>query len=527
MTEQHEIKKPIKFKISILIAVMLLVVTSISAVSSYIFFWEEFQKLEQQDADLNRDRIRIGFFDKLETLHLSALHLSSANDTYSFVKGMFDWQRESYIKSYLTKATFWNNNIDVMIFMNLEEEAVWAKEFNSDTGMTHPVNEDILSFYKSFKPFSKAGKYGLYVKESRVFMASTRPIFRSNSLGERIGYLTVMRAVDTEFINAFNVEFGSKITVKVIPKNVPTLKNLKPKDGWGQFTETDERVSFFNISSLNSDYIVNINVYSEREITRKAQLAVLWNAAVILAGMALVFFGLLKSLDFIVVTRLKAMAKTILNIGQEENHRIRLNDDGQDEVSLIAHEVNKMQDRILELALNDHLTNLPNRRLFEDRMASALERGRRENTHVSLLFLDLNGFKTVNDTLGHQVGDELLVRVARRLKSITRATDSLARLGGDEFGLIMELNPDEDLQAIDAVCEKIVTTLERPFLIQDKPINISTSIGISIYPDHAEDATTMIRYADIAMYASKAMKNSKDPDNKPWRYFTSEMEIKD
>ena len=152
-------------------------------------------------------------------------------------------------------------------------------------------------------------------------------------------------------------------------------------------------------------------------------------------------------------------------------------------------------------ALNDELTGLPNRRLFSDRLSHALASGIRQEQTVALLYIDLDGFKLVNDSLGHLIGDVLLVQVAKRLQSQIRKSDTLARLGGDEFTVILEtLTTRKDAEQVAAT---LLECLARPFTIHDHEITISASIGISVFPENAADPVGLLQQADSAMYAAK------------------------
>ncbi|MCB5184016.1 EAL domain-containing protein [Methylobacillus gramineus] len=161
----------------------------------------------------------------------------------------------------------------------------------------------------------------------------------------------------------------------------------------------------------------------------------------------------------------------------------------------------KVEEAITHQAYHDTLTGLPNRALFKDRLNVALHHAKRNKQNLGIMFLDLDRFKWVNDTLGHLYGDELLKHVAHRLAGCLRAQDTLARMGGDEFTLLLHDLP----QADDAsrVAAKIVEELKRPFLLDDREIFISSSIGIAIYPDHGDSMETLIKSADIAMYHVK------------------------
>ncbi|MCB1882243.1 MAG: diguanylate cyclase, partial [Gammaproteobacteria bacterium] len=148
------------------------------------------------------------------------------------------------------------------------------------------------------------------------------------------------------------------------------------------------------------------------------------------------------------------------------------------------------------------LTDLPNRVLLLDRCERALARAKRTLKPFAVLFLDLDRFKHINDSLGHPVGDDLLRGVAQRLRETLREQDTVARLGGDEFVVLIE-DMDDDTHDVAAVAGKLVETLSQPFTVRTYTLNIGTTIGVSLYPDHGEDVTTLIKHADLALYQAK------------------------
>ena len=154
------------------------------------------------------------------------------------------------------------------------------------------------------------------------------------------------------------------------------------------------------------------------------------------------------------------------------------------------------------LALHDELTGLPNRRLFEDRLAHALDHAHRTGSPLALLLLDLNGFKKINDSFGHHAGDQVLREIAHNLRDTLHTSDTLARIGGDEFVLITSSLADH--RAIGHRIDTIQCALERPILLAGRPTIVSASLGTAIYPQDAQDATTLLRLADQRMYALKS-----------------------
>jgi len=176
-----------------------------------------------------------------------------------------------------------------------------------------------------------------------------------------------------------------------------------------------------------------------------------------------------------------------------------------------------IQQRIQHLAYHDNLTGLPNRGLLQDRLGHSIARAERSGRKVAVLFIDLDNFKNINDTLGHDVGDELLRQVARRLTECVRGGDTIARQGGDEF--IVLLDNLEDGRGASVVAQKILNSLRSPFPLGGTEQHVSGSVGIAVYPEDGRDAQTLMKNADTAMFHGKGIgKNT-------YQYFTSQMNI--
>ncbi|WP_181952555.1 sensor domain-containing protein [Vulcaniibacterium gelatinicum] len=173
------------------------------------------------------------------------------------------------------------------------------------------------------------------------------------------------------------------------------------------------------------------------------------------------------------------------------------------------------EERLQQLAHFDTLTGLPNRRLFYQSLYSILEQAAANRWLVAVLFVDVDHFKTVNDTLGHVVGDELLRQVGQRLVNCLRVRDTVGRLGGDEFGII--LVAPQDPQGAVIVADKLKDAFREPLLLEGREVQVTLSIGITVFPDDARDADTLIRYADTAMYAAK------EAGRDGYRFYTAEM----
>lgn len=166
----------------------------------------------------------------------------------------------------------------------------------------------------------------------------------------------------------------------------------------------------------------------------------------------------------------------------------------------VSRRVSRQAEQLATQALYDPLTHLPNRALLHDRLSQEIAYSLRANTGFAVVLMDLDRFKDVNDTLGHEDGDALLCEVGRRLKQAARMEDTVARLGGDEYVIILH---EVGNAAVPTVAKKLLAALSAPFSLSGQSVDISGSLGISLFPEHAEDASALIRKADIAMYVAK------------------------
>ena len=177
-------------------------------------------------------------------------------------------------------------------------------------------------------------------------------------------------------------------------------------------------------------------------------------------------------------------------------------------------ERNHVETELSKLANHDPLTGLPNRTYFQDFVNHSLSRAQRQKQQLYLLFIDLDRFKKINDSQGHEVGDAVLKIVARRLDNLLRADDFVARLGGDEFAVLYS-HPTIN-KAASNLARKIIKIISEPFVIADRSYSVGASIGISVYPDDTDDANTLLRQADLAMYQAKSKQSG-------FEYFSEEM----
>jgi diguanylate cyclase (GGDEF)-like protein len=171
------------------------------------------------------------------------------------------------------------------------------------------------------------------------------------------------------------------------------------------------------------------------------------------------------------------------------------------EVRLLYKQLEHSNRALQSLALHDALTGLPNRRLLMDRLSLAIAHARRNKCAMAVMYLDLDGFKQINDTLGHDAGDTLLGMVAARLVAAVRQEDTVARVGGDEFVIALwELRRGDEVAKL---ASKVIQAVSQPYSVQGRGVSITVSVGVSIYPTHGEDVETLMKNADLALYEAK------------------------
>ncbi len=233
-------------------------------------------------------------------------------------------------------------------------------------------------------------------------------------------------------------------------------------------------------------------------------------------GAALELFGVRKDgtefpLDIMLCPVETPRGRIVLGVIRDITERKQREEDMDNRRALL-------DDEISHLAQHDVLTDLPNRLLLNDRLTQAISLARRNHSQLAVLFLDLDGFKHINDSLGHSVGDKLLQSVANRLSACVRKSDTVSRQGGDEFVILLS----EITRAADAaiIAAKIIAQLKRRHGIGKHRLRISASVGLSTYPNDGEDAETLIKNADAAMYDAKQSGRDK------YRFFKSQMSLR-
>lgn len=380
----------------------------------------------------------------------------------------------------------------------------------------------------------------------------------STAAVETLGFLASQDNIQTGVIYDADREVFARYAKHGSPDILPDT----PTQGENLLFWSDHVELFSNIV-YQGEIIGTVYLRSDLHAAHDRLVWFLTIVAGVLAGSLLVALTLTARLQHIITAPLLRLSAIARRISTERNYSLRVQGGGKDELGTLIHDFNIMLDEIqlrdeqlkehkLDLeervaqrtteleqanrelsaakevaetvakrmeyhAHHDSLTGLPNRILLNDRLRTELSHSRRDQTMLALLFLDLDRFKIINDSLGHDTGDELLRAVSKRLKGCLRDGDTVARLGGDEFMVLLpRISSSADAGRIG---NKIIEALIEPCNCGSHDLHITTSVGISIFPYDGTDAETLIKHADISMYRAKELGRNKVA------YFTQEMNL--
>ncbi len=349
---------------------------------------------------------------------------------------------------------------------------------------------------ESLKPIS-----GFCTVDKNVYHLLIQP------LGEAVqsGYLLVATDITSKLVGTDNI-FGMPVRLTFADGEMFNRSSNWPRaEDAENSLVTEQPLGIFASSHMTLNIAVSQDIHSLNERFARTEYSIpLTAAAVILLAVLVLGFLLQKT----AVNPLQALVNQL--------HKVRANNShlgehvvvtGNIEAAALGAGFNDMTTRLKELygslenlAFTDPLTKLPNRTLFHERVVQAIEDAKRNYKPFALFLMDLDRFKDINDTLGHQIGDLLLQQVAARLRSKLRDIDTVARMGGDEFAILLPAVNDKHAAM---AARMLLQGLRTPFLVEDQNLDIGASIGVALYPDHGVDANILIQRADVAMYAAK------------------------
>ena len=405
-----------------------------------------------------------------------------------------------------------------LLYSRLEGEPLYHAE---------PFHEHGLLLYKHKAFYDRSQllhgqpiTYHLY--DGTLTVKSHQSLFDPIS-GRVIAHLEMTHIFDGAYFTALSKDIGMTITISRDPAYAPLAVSLHDEHCAEQFDIAQNDTAYIGVTQIQSSdgliyFVATLDKAALQHVlsTNRQQfllLLVTLAAAILLLLRYLFQQGLAHPLERLMqqISRIEAHDYTPsepLHTG-DELQAISKN------INRLAATVREREEELEHLSTHDPLTALPNHRLFSQRLHHAMEVARRNRTKAALLFLDIDQFKQVNDTLGHNIGDELLKQAATRLTQSLRRSDTLARIGGDEFNILIE--NVEQLSTVETVVQKLHADFQRPYHCSGHEINTTISIGIALYPDDGQDSITLIKNADLAMY------KSKDSGRNSYSFFSQEL----
>jgi diguanylate cyclase (GGDEF)-like protein len=499
-----------------------------------------FEALEQKEVKKNVMRVQDAFDQKVAELHGKSTDWSSWDDSYQFMKD----RNQAYITSNLDVV---NMKVDAIVFVGDDAKVFHARSLKRTADKPQPdpaVLVEKLDFVRHIKDGSadKSATSGFVLHNGIPTIVSVRPILPSSGKGVQHGWLVFASYLRQEDVAAIgksahlDIKLFSVADQRSYPAPVlaalPFLKSsndviARPLDG-------AKIHGYTYLKDINRKPIEIIQTGETREIFIQGQDETQFLVRIIaFAGTAFSLVVLL-AIERNIIARLGTLSKQVDIIRSESDLTKRVQATGEDEISALSVKINEMLDgleastdklrhsedklrlhsenlestvlertqEIEHLAYHDKLTGLPNRSLLLDRIDLALKKDVRNQKGTAVMFIDLDNFKLVNDSLGHSFGDQLLIEVTKVLSSAVRPGDTVARIGGDEFTVLLE-----DLESINTaedVARRILAMLKQPILLGNRETFAGASIGIVYSRDCVTDGNTLLKHADTAMYRAKA-----------------------
>jgi diguanylate cyclase (GGDEF)-like protein len=451
-----------------------------------------FAQLEREDAQTSMKRIGYALDMTLDNLELAATEWGDWEDVYQFVQSP-----NLAFTNNVTPVALKQLKADVILIVDLNGRYVLSSARSLDTG--EPLDIDLAARKALPEDFPWRGNLaqgkpvrGLLRTNRGAMMMAAAPVLNGSGSGQHLGMVILGRLLTSTQVQMIGAQAQASLTI---------LQNSPPTGG-EQIAETDTLTQVVRpFMDVYGRPLMSFRIDVPRRITARGQSAVSYASLYLVGAAVTVLLLLVVALSRIVLKPLERVTRHAVAVGEGTDLMARLNIPGQDEIARLAREFDRMVERVAYLAYHDGLTGLPNRTMFSKLLGHSISEAHRHGRRLAVAFLDLDHFKQINDTLGHEAGDDLLQQVASRLKGCVRDSDTVARLGGDEFVVLLSEVADEKCASV--VAQKILTAAAKPFTLMGQEFRVTTSIGISMYPHDGLDEQTLTKNADIAMYQAK------------------------
>ena len=537
--------KSIRTRFIGIMAVMLILTTGMVYLILHTVMQDKINILEDKYIIENVERTKKEIFKEIEVLDTIVMDWAVWDNSYQF---MIDKNPE-YIKANLSEDTLNNLKINIMLFIDNKGNLVHGEGYDLQKKESVPIDEALLKYIKDHSllqnndvKYRKSGIVTLNGKD--LILLSICPILTSAGEGPINGYIVLGANFTEKKIADIGEELSSEIKLTFLKDFEYDRKFFDLKDDKIQIDAVSDQkiIGRAFLDDIDGKHLLLLSIEKNRDINNIGEAgikATLW----LLLGLFFLFAIIITViLDRGILLRFQELSNDIRKIGEGKDLSVRLKRQNiDDELTDVSNEINgmlgalersqlflsksesalkkaieKLQDEVLEhqktqeqikyIAYHDTLTGLPNRNLLNELLVHSITLAERNNKCMAVLFLDIDGFKMINDSKGHGMGDQILQEVAERLLKTLRKSDVIARHGGDEFIVIIE--ELDNCSGVELIANKIINCFQEPFHLENQDYFLTTSVGVAVYPADGQTPDMLIKNADIAMY--KAKENGKN-----------------
>ena len=545
MNKKSKWFKSIRTRFIGIMAVMLILTAGMVYLILHTVMQDKINILEDKYIIENVERTKKEIFKEIEVLDTIVMDWAVWDNSYQF---MIDKNPE-YIKANLSEDTLNNLKINIMLFIDNKGNLVHGEGYDLQKKESVPIDEALLKYIKDHSllqnndvKYRKSGIVTLNGKD--LILLSICPILTSAGEGPINGYIVLGANFTEKKIADIGEELSSEIKLTFLKDFEYDQKIFDLKDDKIQIDAVSDQkiIGRAFLDDIDGKHLLLLSIEKNRDINNIGEAgikATLW----LLLGLFFLFAIIITViLDRGILLRFQELSNDIRKIGEGKDLSVRLKRQNiDDELTDVSNEINgmlgalersqlflsksesalkksieKLQDEVLEhqktqeqikyIAYHDTLTGLPNRNLLNELLVHSITLAERNNKCMAVLFLDIDGFKMINDSKGHGMGDQILQEVAERLLKTLRKSDVIARHGGDEFIVIIE--ELDNCSGVELIANKIVNCFQEPFHLENQDYFLTTSVGVAVYPADGQTPDMLIKNADIAMY--KAKENGKN-----------------
>ena len=545
MNKKSKWFKSIRTRFIGIMAVMLILTAGMVYLILHTVMHDKINILEDKYIIENVERTKKEIFKEIEVLDTIVMDWAVWDNSYQF---MIDKNPE-YIKANLSEDTLNNLKINIMLFIDNKGNLVHGEGYDLQKKESVPIDEALLKYIKDHSllqnndvKYRKSGIITLNGKD--LILLSICPILTSAGEGPINGYIVLGANFTEKKIADIGEELNSEIKLTFLKDFEYDRKFFDLKDDKIQIDAVSDQkiIGRAFLDDIDGKHLLLLSIEKNRDINNIGEAgikATLW----LLLGLFFLFAIIITViLDRGILLRFQELSNDIRKIGEGKDLSVRLKRQNiDDELTDVSNEINgmlgalersqlflsksesalkkaieKLQDEVLEhektqeqikyIAYHDTLTGLPNRNLLNELLVHSITLAERNNKCMAVLFLDIDGFKMINDSKGHGMGDQILQEVAERLLKTLRKSDVIARHGGDEFIVIIE--ELDNCSGVELIANKIINCFQEPFHLENQDYFLTTSVGVAVYPADGQTPDMLIKNADIAMY--KAKENGKN-----------------